>query len=151
MPQNQAVQAAALAGGGIGFLNTDAAGNLKTVVDAGASEPVANSSGNVAAASAVATLPAAAAKTTYISGLSFTATGATAAASVTATVTGLAAGTLSFTFTAPAGATLACTPLNISFTPPLPASAVNTAVVVTLPSLGAGNTNAVATAWGYQQ
>jgi hypothetical protein len=32
----------------------------------------------------------------------------------------------------------------------MPSSTVNTAVVVTLPSLGTGNTTATVNAWGYQ-
>jgi hypothetical protein len=32
---------------------------------------------------------------------------------------------------------------------PVPATAVNTAIVVTVPSLGAGNTNAAVTAFGF--
>lgn len=109
------------------------------------------SSGNVANASAVATLAAVAGKTTFISGLTITAGGATVAALVSATVAGLAGGTATYTIGAPTGATATATPLVLSFTPPLPASAVNTAIVVTLPALGAGNTNATVTAWGYQQ
>src|SRR5262249_31577165 len=50
---------------------------------------VANSSGNVAAATATATLPAAAGKTTWIEGFDVTAAGATAASIVQMTITGL--------------------------------------------------------------
>lgn len=107
-------------------------------------------SGNVAAASAVATLAGVASKTTYITGFQITAGGATGAALVTATVTGVITGTLSYTFAAPAGATLGATPLVIDFPVPVPASAVNTAIVVTLPSLGTGNTNATVVATGFQ-
>ena len=41
------------------------------------------------------------------------------------------------------------TPMTVVFNPPLPASAVNTAIVLTLPALGLGNTNAAAVAHGY--
>ena len=111
---------------------------------------VANSSGNVANASAVATLPAVANKTTFLSSVQFTAAGATAGAVVVATITGLLGGTLSYVFTVPTGATVGATPLVLNFDPPLPASAVNTAIVCTLPALGAGNTNAAASATGIQ-
>jgi hypothetical protein len=108
-----------------------------------------NSSGNVAAASAVATLAGVAGKTTYISGFEITSAGATAAAVVSATLTGLLGGTATYTYTCNAGATTANPSLQVTFTPPLPASAANTAIVLTLPSLGAGNTNATVTAHGF--
>jgi hypothetical protein len=125
----------------------DAAGNE---IAAGGTA-VSASSGNVANASAVATLAAVAAKTNYITGLTITAAGATAAGVVTATITGLLGGTLSYTFAVPAGATLGATPLVLNFIPPHPASAVNTAIVATLPALGAGNTNAVVNVRGIQK
>lgn len=109
------------------------------------------SSGNVANASAVATLAAVAAKTTYIAGMTITGGGATAGSLVNATLAGLAGGTATYTFAAPAGATVGATPLVLAFNPPLPASAVNTAIVLTLPALGIGNLNAAVSAWGYQQ
>lgn len=111
---------------------------------------VANSSGNVANAAATATLPGVAGKITQLAGFQITAAGATAAAVVVATVTGLAAGTLSYVFTAPAGVAVGATPLVVNFDPPLPASAPNTPIVVTLPALGAGNTNAAVSANGFQ-
>ena len=108
------------------------------------------SSGNVANANAVATLAAVAGKTTYITGFEVTSGGATAAALVTVTVTGLAGGTAIYTYGAVAGAVMANTPLAVTFSPPLIASALNTAIVVTLPALGLGNTNATVVAHGYQ-
>ena len=108
------------------------------------------SSGNVAAAPAVATLPAIQGRFTYICGFSITSAGSTGAADVVATVTGLNGGTLSFSYETVAGANAANLPLVIPFTPCMPSSTVNTAVVVTLPSLGTGNTTATVNAWGYQ-
>jgi len=108
------------------------------------------SSGNVAAATATATLPAVAGKTTYLSGLMITGSGATAGLPVSVTVTGLAGGTMTFTYCAAAGVLVANTPLYIDFDPDMPGSAVNTAIVVTCPSLGAGNTNNTVSVWGYQ-
>lgn len=108
------------------------------------------SSGNVANASAVATLAATLNKTNFLSGFQVTAAGATAAGVVVGTVTGLLGGTQSFIFTVPAGATVAAQPLVVNFDPPLQASGNNTAIVVTLPALGAGNTNAAVSAYGFQ-
>lgn len=112
--------------------------------------PITASSGNVAAATATATLAAVAGKTTYITGFQITSAGSTAAAVVNPTVTGVITGTMTYTYVTVAGATLANSPLSISFNPPIPASAQNQAIAVVLPSLGAGNTNATVTAQGFQ-
>lgn len=120
--------------------------------------PVANSSGDVAAASAVATLPAAQGKVTYIEGFDITGAGATAASTITVTVTGLptAIGTLSFDVVIPAGATTGIggtgNPgiIPVRFPTPLPASAANSTIVVTVPSFGSGNLHACVTAYGFQ-
>lgn len=108
------------------------------------------SSGNVANASAVATLAAAAGKTNFITGFEITSAGATAASVVLATVTGLLGGTRTYVYASVAGATAANQTLSVQFSQPLRASAVNTAIVVTLPALGAGNTNAAVNAQGWQ-
>lgn len=109
------------------------------------------SSGNVAAATATATLAATAGKTTFICGFQATAGGATAAAVVTGTVTNIITGTMSFTYGANTGAGVPTAPLVVPFNPCVPASAVNTTIVVSMPSLGTGNTNATVSAWGYQR
>jgi hypothetical protein len=108
------------------------------------------SSGNVANAVATATLAAAAGKTNYLSGFEITGAGATAASVVVATVTGLLGGTLSYVISVVAGATLGNAPLVVEFDSPIAATAVNTAIAVSCPALGAGNTNCVANAHGYQ-
>jgi hypothetical protein len=112
--------------------------------------PLNATSGNQANANAVATLAAAAGKTTYITGFEATSSGATIGAVVLLAISGLLGGTVSYVFAAPAGVLLEATPLIVPFSQPLPASAANTAIVVTLPALGAGNTNAIVTAHGYQ-
>lgn len=112
--------------------------------------PVVNSSGDSPNAAAVATLPAAAGKTTYITGFQMTASGSTAALVVVATVTGTFSSNMSFVFTFPAGAAVAAQTLAVSFPQPIPATAVNTAIVVTLPAGGAGNLHAACVAQGFQ-
>lgn len=107
------------------------------------------SSGNVAAAPAVATMPAIPGKTNFVTGLEITGGGATTGALVLAALSGLLGGTLSYVVGVVTGATLPNAPVQVSFNPPLPASAVNTAIVLTVPSLGVGNTNAIATLHGY--
>lgn len=129
---------------------TDGSGSLQQASGTVAgSTPLSASSGAVAAAEAAATLTGAAAKTTYITGFQVTGSGATAALPVSVTVTGLLGGTATYAYTAVAGATLANQPLIVSFNPPLPASAVNTNIVVTCPTLGAGNTKNTVNAQGY--
>lgn len=108
-----------------------------------------SSSGNVANASAVATLTAPAGKTAYIAGFIVTGGGATTGADVIVTVTGVTGGTQSYIFTFPAGAVVAGLPLVVDFPINLPASAIATNIVVTLPAGGTGNTNAAVTAFGY--
>lgn len=107
------------------------------------------SSGNVAAAVATATLAAVVGKTMYITGFEITSSGATLGAVVAPTVTGVLGGTLTYIYTAVAGVLLGNPPLMVTFNPPLQASAVATAIVVSCPSLGAGNTNATVVAHGY--
>jgi hypothetical protein len=129
------------------FVVTDAGGETS------AQTPLTASSGVVSNAIATASLGAAAAETTFITGLQFTASGATAASVVTATLTGLAGGVspLDYIIAVPAGVDAAVTPLMISFNPPLAASAVDTAITLSVPALGSGNTAAVATLFGFRQ
>jgi hypothetical protein len=108
-------------------------------------------SGNVANAAATATLTGGALTTVYLSGFEMTAAGATAGLPVLLTVTGLLGGTRTFIFTFPAGVLVPATPLIVAFDPPLPASAINTPIVVSCPAGGAGNTNAAMVAHGFHQ
>jgi len=98
----------------------DANNPIRSILDSGTLMPtgataIAASSADVAAAAAVATLPAVAAVTNYLTGFRIAGTGATAGVGVAVTITGLAAGTLTFVYTAVAGAILANTPLEIVF------------------------------------
>jgi hypothetical protein len=117
----------------------------------GSGTQITASSGNVAAATATATLPAAVGKVTYICGFSITSAGSTGAAVVSPTITNMITGTMTFTYASVAGVTLANPPLIVPFTPCLPAATPNTTIPVSMPSLGAGNTNATVSAWGYQR
>jgi hypothetical protein len=109
------------------------------------------SSGNVAAATATATLPATPGKITYITGFQMTAGGSTAVSSVTCTVTNVVTGTLSYTFSTAATADSPSPALIVNFNPPLPANAPNTTIVASCPALGAGNAHAAMTAQGFQR
>lgn len=111
--------------------------------------PKTGASGNVANATAAASLAAVSGRTNYISGFQCTAGGATGALVVNVTVTGVITGTMTYTFVFPAGAAVQATPLVVTFNPPLKASGTNTAITVTLPAGGAGNTNAAVNVQGY--
>jgi hypothetical protein len=114
-----------------------------------AATPVIGGSGNVANASAVATLPAVSAKTNYLAGFQITGAGATAGSVIAVTVAGLLGGSRVYNLVIPAGVTTSIVPLLVTFYPPLPASATNTAITVTAVAFGAGNTNAAAVANGF--
>lgn len=107
-------------------------------------------SGNVANATAAATLAGVSAKTTYLAGFDVSGSGATLGSAVTVTVTGVITGTLSYTYAVVAGVLLGNPSLVVPLPHPVPASATNTAIVVSCPALGAGNTNATVNAYGYQ-
>lgn len=141
------------AGQGATLMYVDALGKAQFMGINGmpqAAVPVNASSGNVANSAAVATMPADAVKTNYISGFEITAAGATVGIVVVVTVAGIIGGTLSFVFVVPAGALLGAAPLQVVFSMPIPAAAINTAIVVTCPALGIGNTNAAANVHGFK-
>lgn len=87
--------------------------------------------------------------TNYCAGFAITGLGATSASSVAVTLSD-GTWTQNYTFAVPAGATVGATPLVVNFNPPLPASAANTAITLTVGSFGTGNTAASANIWGYR-
>ena len=113
------------------------------------SQKITGASANVAAASAIATLAGAVGKTTYISHFRCEGGGATAAQISTITVSGIATSHI-HQMGVVAGATAVNVPVDHVFDPPQPATATNTAIVVTMVSLGTGNTNASCIAEGFQ-
>lgn len=117
----------------------------------GTTQTNVDNSATGAATAIAATLAAAAGATTYITGFEVTGTGATAGSTIVVTVTGILGGTLSYELAIPAGVGTPINPLIVEFPSPIPASALNTAIVVNVPSFGAGNTNAAVTAHGFQQ
>jgi hypothetical protein len=108
-----------------------------------------NASASAGNAINTATLPAVVGQTNYLTGFMVTGAGSTAGLDVTVTVTGVAGGPLSYTFTAPVGALVPAQPLIVTFPVPLQGTAVNTAVSGSCPALGVGNTNASVVATGY--
>jgi hypothetical protein len=149
---------------GTGLVSEDVGGRMLTVLsmiaaaqnpDGSAIIPVAGipihaSSGVVSAATATATLGAAAGLTTYITGFACTGTGATAISNVTLTITGTGV-TLSYVIVVPAIGTITTgVELIVTFPQPIPASGTNTTLVVSVPSFGIGNTGASVNAYGFQ-
>jgi|SRR5579862_204307 len=111
--------------------------------------PLNATSGDVAAATAAATLAGAANKTTYITGFTISGAGATGASVVLVTITD-GTWTLTYDLAVVAGAALQNAMVKDTFNPPLPASAPNTAIVVSCPTLGTGNLHNCANAYGYR-
>lgn len=88
----------------------------------------------------------------FLTSLRITGLGATAATVVTATLTGLQGGTISYPVTVPTGATVAITPVTDTFgTRGGQAAATGGTISLTLPAFGAGNTLEMASITGYVQ
>lgn len=101
-------------------------------------------------ATAVATLPAAAGKTTYVTHITISGLAPTGAGGVGHNVTGVLGGAISYYMGLPAGP--APVPvIDITFNPPLPASAPNTAIVLTGNAFGAGSGGQNSTIQGFQK
>ncbi len=124
---------------------------LVELADSANGTAVGATSGNVANASAAASLAGVAGVTNFLTGVHINFTGATAASVVNATITGLIGGTMTIPVAVPAGVAVQGQCLNLDFAVPIPASAANTAITVTLPALGAGNTNAAVYIRGFQK
>ena len=108
------------------------------------------SSANAAAANNNA-LPGAAGLTNFCTGFEVTGAGATATSNIAVTLTGTLGGTFNYVLVIPAGVNTSITPLIVTFPEPVPAAALNTAITLSVPSFGAGNTNAAAVIHGFRQ
>lgn len=114
-------------------------------------ESVNDTTGNKAAASGTATLAHDGKKTLFVTGFEVTGGGATAASVIQVTLAGLANGkTFTYDIPVPAGVTGGISPLVVDFPVPIPANDLNTDIVLTIPSFGAGNTNACANLHGFK-
>jgi hypothetical protein len=110
--------------------------------------PLQSSSGDIANATATATLAPPAGTTAFLSGFGVTSGGATAGGSQNVTITGVVGGTMTYTY---AFAVLAAAqpPLVVEFKHPLAATGPNVSIVVSMGALGAGNAHAAVNAHGY--
>ena len=143
----------ASAGSGGTFLNQSLTAGTNTIgtvmIGPAPGTGIRGASGNVANAAATATLTGTAATTVYITGFTCNPGGATAATLVSVTITGTLGGTYTYTAGAPSGSTSVGAPVTGAFIPAQAASAVNTPIVVSMPALGIGNTNATCVATGF--
>lgn len=131
----------------------DSSGRLLPGAPAGNGAPAAAtmlSEGAVGTTGALAvTFAAVALKTNYVSGIQITGLGATSAALITVTLVGLLGGTRTWYIACPEGATLQMAPLIVPFPIPIPASAVNTALVLNTSAPGSGGGGIAANMQGY--
>jgi hypothetical protein len=122
----------------LGHVTVDTAGTDVADSDTGANSVVTS------------TLPADTTRRTWISGFEITGSGATVGGPIVATVTGVVGGPLNYVLGVPAGVLLGINPLVVTFPRPIPSTAVNTAIAVSCPAFGAGNTNAAVVVHGFQ-
>ncbi|RUR69073.1 hypothetical protein EJP67_18605 [Variovorax guangxiensis] len=101
-------------------------------------------------ATSTATLPAAVGKTTYVTSFQISGTGATAGNFGGGTLSGVLGGSQSIFINIPAGASTAAIPVVVNFNPPLPASAVNTAIQISAGAFGAGSSFQSVSIQGFQ-
>lgn len=137
----------ALTTGQSASLQTDPTSNLKVGVAPLGTPIYASANGGAQANNVTLTIPAN--KMGYLDGFDIDGLGATSGSAIAVTVTGLLGGTLTFSVGIVAGATTPITPCVKRFNPPLQGSAVNTNIVVNVPSFGSGNTAASANAYGH--
>lgn len=129
--------------------STPPQGTLGAGYPAGATPVTASATGTTAGTTA--TLAAASGKFTYICGATVSPGSATAAITLSVTITGI---TNTFTQAVGAPVTAAGTtgaPLLFAFFPCIPSSAVNTGIAVAASALGTGGVNQDVNAYGYQE
>jgi hypothetical protein len=135
----------------LGFYAVNSFAATWTILTPPVTPQVVSASGGAQANAA--TITSAVGRMAYIEGFDVTGGGATAAGIVNITTSGLA-NNLTYSMNVLAGVT---GPVNaqggvfLRFPTPIPASGTNTNITVTLPSLGAGNTNASITVYGFTQ
>ena len=106
---------------------------------AGSTTVSANQAGTGAATPITLTVPAVAGQTNQVSSFTVSGTGATAGSTITITLAGVQGGTQTYDYVVPAGAAVAAPTLQVTFNPPVQATGPNVAIVLTVPSFGAGN------------
>lgn len=128
-------------------VSVDSGGAVRVSLQ-GNQTPVTGSAAVAANTSNSAALPAVASKTNYVTGFSVTTQGGTGAAAGAVTLTGVITGTMTFEAGAAANNPVQ---MFVTFPAPIPASAVNTAITVNVPTLGANTGAAACTIYGFVQ
>lgn len=127
---------------GYAFTESSTAQQTITYIDA-TSSGAAQANNSSLAAGGAGTL-------NWVTGFEIEGGGATAGAAVTATLTGVAGGTLNYMFEVPTGVGVQLSPIHVVFPfPGIPAAALNSAITINVPSFGAGNTAASSAIHGY--
>jgi hypothetical protein len=111
--------------------------------------PLVTGSSNMANAEAKATLTGTAATCVYMSGFIVSGAGAATPKAVIVAVDGLLGGPRSFTYAFADDPKKANQTLQFNFIPPLPAAAINTPIVITVPPGGTGNVQSMVFAYGF--
>jgi hypothetical protein len=109
----------------------------------------ATSGASGGAAQVTAAITATANRMGYCTGFDIDGLGATAGSAIAVTLSGILGGTLTWEVGIPAGVTVPFT-YSKRFNPPLQASGVNTAMTLTVPSFGSGNTQSNANIYGFK-
>ncbi len=107
-----------------------------------------NNNGTATAGTATATLTGAVGKFTYLTGFEITIIDTATAGSAELSLTGVNGGPLLYEIEAQ-GVVGAFNPFDVSYVPPLQSTAVNTNIVLTLPTLGVGTGKVSIVAHGY--
>lgn len=110
---------------------------------------VVTDSATAAAGAMAPSLAAGVGLRTHLCGFQVTGLGATGASAIEIVTTGLATN-LKWKLAIPAGATVGVTPLCVNLPIPVPASADNTAIGISVPSFGSGNTAAAISVVGFR-
>ena len=148
-----------LAGAIVELISGQAAGSelLATITLTAGFDPTASQTPAASTASGgnavqTASIAAPAGLFAFLTSLRIEGLGATAATVVTATLTGLQGGTISYPVTVPAGATVAIAPVTDNFgTRGAQSAAAGGTISLSLPAFGAGNTLELASINGYTQ
>lgn len=120
--------------------------------DPTASQTPAANTASGANAIQTASITAGAGLLAFVTSLRILGLGATGATVVTATLTGVLGGTISYPVTVPAGVTVAITPVTDNFgTRGIPSAATGGTISLSVPAFGAGNTLELAEVSGYVQ
>lgn len=138
--------------GGAGTFEVLAEVALTAGFDPTASQTPAAQTASGANAAQVASITAGAGLFAFLTSLRINGLGATAASVVTATLTGVQGGTLSYPVSVPAGVTVPITPVTDTFgTRGIQSAAAGGTISLNLPAFGAGNTLELAEVSGYVQ